>query len=102
MTRCRARARHLEGDFIDWLTIKSETKSVTSDVRHIRSHTLVPGLVSVYGYVYDVKNGRLVEVPEATKAGAASIIRTAGSQPQQPQSSAEHLAMLSARSIPVG
>jgi hypothetical protein len=35
-------------------------------VRDIRR---APG---VYGYVYDVKSGRLIEVPEATKAGAAS------------------------------
>jgi hypothetical protein len=34
-----------EGDFIDWLTIKSQAESVTSDVRRIRSHPLVPGSV---------------------------------------------------------
>jgi carbonic anhydrase len=28
--------------------------------------------VPIYGYIYDVKNGRLVEVPEATKAGRAA------------------------------
>ncbi len=61
-----------EGDFIDWLTIKSQAESVTSDVRRIRSHPLVPGSVAIYGYVYDVKNGRLIEVPEATKAGQAA------------------------------
>ena len=58
-----------EGDFIDWLTINSQTESVTSDVRRIRSHPLVPGSVPIYGYIYDVKNGRLVEVPEASRAG---------------------------------
>lgn len=58
-----------EGDFIDWLAIKSQTESVTSDVRRIRSHPLVPRSVPVYGYVYDVKNGRLIEVPEATRNG---------------------------------
>ena len=58
-----------EGDFIDWLTIKSQAESVTSDVRRIRSHPLVPDSVPIYGYIYDVKNGRLVEVPEATNAG---------------------------------
>ncbi|MGC1180151.1 MAG: carbonic anhydrase [Methyloceanibacter sp.] len=58
-----------EGDFIDWLTIRSQTESVTGDVRRIRSHPLVPGSVPVYGYVYDVKNGRLIEVPEATRIG---------------------------------
>jgi carbonic anhydrase len=58
-----------EGDFIDWLTIKDQAESVTADVRRIRSHPLVPGDVPIYGYVYDVKSGRLVEVPEATEAG---------------------------------
>jgi carbonic anhydrase len=58
-----------EGDFIDWLTINSQADSVISDVRRIRLHPLVPGDVPIYGYVYDVKSGRLVEVPEATKVG---------------------------------
>ena len=58
-----------EGDFIDWLTIKNQAESVTADVRRVRSHPLVPGAVPIYGYVYDVKSGRLVEVAEATKAG---------------------------------
>ena len=58
-----------EGDFIDWLTIESQTESVISDVRRIRSHPLVPGSVPIYGYIYDVKNGKLVEVTEATRVG---------------------------------
>ena len=58
-----------EGEFIDWLTIKDQAESVTSDVRRIRSHPLVPSSVEIYGYVYDVKAGGLIEVPEATKAG---------------------------------
>lgn len=58
-----------EGEFIDWLTIKDQAESVTNDVQRIRSHPLVPGSVAIYGYVYDVKNGRLIEVPEATKIG---------------------------------
>jgi carbonic anhydrase len=58
-----------EGDFIDWLTIKNQAESVTSDVRRIRSHPLIPGSVAIYGYIYDVKNGQLVEVSESTKAG---------------------------------
>ena len=58
-----------EGDFIDWLTIKDQAESVTADVKRIRSHPLVPRDVPVYGYIYDVKSGRLIEVPAATKAG---------------------------------
>ena len=61
-----------EGDYIGWLTIKDQAKSVTADVQRIRSHPLVPGRIAIYGYVYDVKTGKLNEVREATKAGAAS------------------------------
>jgi carbonic anhydrase len=61
-----------EGDFIDWLTIKTQADSVTSDVRRIRSHSLVPREIPIWGFVYDVKTGRLVEVPEATKVGQPS------------------------------
>ena len=35
-------------------------------------HTLVPRDIPVYGYIYDVKTGRLVEVPEATRLGTAT------------------------------
>jgi len=58
-----------EGDFIDWLTIKDQAESVTADVKRIRSHPLVPADVPIYGYIYDVKSGRLIEVQAATKAG---------------------------------
>ena len=61
-----------EGDYIDWLTIKDQAESVTEDVRRIRSHPLVPARIPVYGYIYDVGTGRLVEIPAATEAGAAA------------------------------
>ena len=51
---------------------RNQAESVLSDVRRIRAHPLVPASVPVYGYIYDVKNGRLVEVPEASKAGRAA------------------------------
>lgn len=60
-----------EGQFVDWLTIKEQSKSVAADVKRIRNHPLVPGDIPIYGYVYDVTTGRLVEVPEATAAGKA-------------------------------
>ncbi len=59
-----------EGHF-DWLTIKEQLESVAADVKRIRSHPLVPGDIPIYGYIYDVTTGRLVEVPEATEAGKA-------------------------------
>jgi carbonic anhydrase len=61
-----------EGDYIDWLTIRDQVESVTADVNRIKTHPLVPNSIPVYGYIYDVKSGQLVEVPEATKVGAAS------------------------------
>jgi carbonic anhydrase len=60
-----------EGHFIDWLTIKDQATSVTADVRRIRNHPLVPKTIPIYGYIYDVKSGKLLEVPEATTAGKA-------------------------------
>jgi carbonic anhydrase len=38
-------------------------------VARIRNHPLVPSRISVYGFIYDVGTGRLVEVPAATKVG---------------------------------
>jgi carbonic anhydrase len=60
------------GKEIDWLTIADREQSVVDDVRAIRSHPLVPGGIPIYGFVYDVGTGRLVEVPDATAAGRAS------------------------------
>ena len=60
-----------EGQFVDWLTIKEQSKSVAADVKRIRNHPLVPRDIPIYGYGYDVATGRLVEVPEATAAGKA-------------------------------
>ena len=58
-----------EARYIDWLTIGDNAQSVTEDVARIRNHPLVPGRIPVYGYLYDVTTGRLIEVPDATKAG---------------------------------
>jgi carbonic anhydrase len=61
-----------EAKYIDWLTIDNEQQSVVEDVTRIRSHPLVPARIPIYGFIYDVKSGRLVEVEEASKAGRAS------------------------------
>jgi carbonic anhydrase len=60
-----------EGQFIDWLTIKDQVTSVTADVRRIRNHPLVPKTIPIYGYIYDVRSGKLLEVPDAMSAGQA-------------------------------
>ena len=58
-----------EGRYINWLTISDQAKSVLEDVTRIRNHPLVPGDVPIYGYIYDVKSGKLNEIKEATTAG---------------------------------
>jgi len=52
--------------FIEWLTISDQSKSVLADVQRIRSNTMVPSYIPIYGYIYDCKTGSLVEIPEAT------------------------------------
>jgi len=61
-----------EGEFVNWLTIRDQGKSVCTDVERLRSHPLVPRDVALYGYIYDVKTGKLQEVPEATRLGKAA------------------------------
>ena len=57
------------GRFVKWLTIKDQASSVVEDVHRIREHPLVAKHIPVYGYIYDVHSGSLVEVTEATEAG---------------------------------
>ena len=58
------------GHFIKWHTIAKQEE--LQDVRRIREHPLVPRNIPIYGYVYDVKTGRLNEVAKATEAGRAT------------------------------
>jgi carbonic anhydrase len=64
---------HAAGHFIKWQTIKNQEASVVQDVRRIREHPLVPTDVPIYGYVYDVKTGRLDEVKAATESGKTAV-----------------------------
>ncbi len=57
------------GEYLEWLTIKDLAKSVVSDVTRIRHHPLVPPKIPIYGYIYNVSSGKLVEVPEAMSLG---------------------------------
>ena len=59
------------GEHIEWLTFSDNAASVAEDVTRIRNHPLVPGYIPIYGFIYDVTSGKLVEVAEATAAGAA-------------------------------
>lgn len=60
-----------DGNYINWLTFKDNAQSVLEDVSRIRNSTLVPNYIPIYGLIYDVKSGKLVEVPEAIQAGRA-------------------------------
>jgi len=60
------------GEYIEWLTIQDNAQSVRDDVERIRQHPLVPASIAIYGYIYDVKTGKLLEVPEATAVGKAA------------------------------
>jgi carbonic anhydrase len=61
-----------QGDFIDWLTIREQADSVAIDVERIRNHPLVPRDIPIYGYIYQVESGRLLEVPRATAIGRSA------------------------------
>jgi carbonic anhydrase len=58
------------GEFIEWLTVPDQQQAVIDDVSRIRNHPLVPVSIPIYGYVYDVTSGKLLEVPGAREAGA--------------------------------
>jgi carbonic anhydrase len=61
-----------EGRFINWLTIKSQSESVIEDVKRIRNHPLVPKYIPIWGFIYDVKTGKLIEIKAASQEGRAS------------------------------
>jgi carbonic anhydrase len=60
------------GEYIEWLTIADQAQSVRDDVARIREHPLVPANIVIYGYIYDVESGKLIEVPQATQVGKAA------------------------------
>ena len=59
------------GEYIEWLTIQDQKQSVIDDIARIRSHPLVPQGIPVYGFIYDVASGKLIEVEAARAVGAA-------------------------------
>ena len=60
------------GEYIEWLTIADEAQAVVDDVERIRNHPLIPKSIPIYGFIYDVRSGKLLEVEEATSAGKAA------------------------------
>ena len=60
------------GEYIEWLTIRDQKQAVIDDVERIRNHPLVPKSIPVYGFVYDVHSGKLIEVEGASVIGKAA------------------------------
>jgi len=51
-----------EGWHTAWLTFRGVEQSVRDDVARIKDSALTPKDVPIYGYVYDVRTGRLIPV----------------------------------------
>ncbi len=62
----------VHGHYVHWHAFDDLAASVLEDVQRIRTHPLVPRTIPVYGFIYDVANGRLTEVTRATEAGRAA------------------------------
>jgi carbonic anhydrase len=60
------------GEYIEWLTIRDQAQAVIDDVERIRNHSLVPKSIPIYGFVYDVRSGKLIEVEGASAVGKAA------------------------------
>lgn len=60
------------GEYIEWLTIRDQAQAVIDDVERIRTHPLVPKSIPIYGFVYDVHSGKLIEVEGARDVGKAA------------------------------
>jgi carbonic anhydrase len=60
------------GEYIEWLTIRDQAQAMIDDVERIRNHPLVPKSIPIYGFVYDVGSGKLIEVEGASSVGKAA------------------------------
>lgn len=52
----------IEGRYIKWLTIHNPDKTIKEDVTRIKNHPLVSPDITVYGFIIDVKTGKLKEI----------------------------------------
>lgn len=59
----------VEGRYVDWLTISSEPRALINDVLRIRNSPLIPAEIPIYGLMFDVKTGELIEIQDAMSAG---------------------------------
>ncbi|MDR1830191.1 MAG: carbonic anhydrase [Candidatus Fibromonas sp.] len=63
------------GEYIEWLAIADQKQALIDDVLRIRTHPLIPSSIPIYGYLYDLQTGKLIEVEGATEAGALRVNR---------------------------
>lgn len=61
----------VDGHFVNWLTISDREQAVVDDVKRIRNHPMVPARIPIHGMIYDCGSGRLIDVPDADRAGAS-------------------------------
>lgn len=61
---------------IDWLTISDQAESIREDISRIRNHPLTPPEIQIYGYLFDVKSGNLIEVSETSSAKKDGTLST--------------------------
>jgi carbonic anhydrase len=50
------------GEYIEWLAIADQKQALIDDVLRIRTHPLIPSSIPIYGYLYDMHTGKLIEV----------------------------------------
>ena len=50
------------GEYLEWLTIADQARSVLDDLERIRNHPLVPASIRLHGFIYDVRTGQLLEL----------------------------------------
>lgn len=60
-----------EARYINWLSVDNQEASVLEDVKRIRNHPLVADTVAIYGFIFDVKTGKIIEVNQASAEGKA-------------------------------
>jgi len=59
-------------EYVEWLTIRDQSQAVIDDVERIRNHPLIPKSIPIYGFLYDVRTGKLNEVERANLVGKAA------------------------------
>jgi carbonic anhydrase len=62
----------VHGHFLKWLTFSDLAQSVVDYAESIRSHPLVNRSMPIFGYIYDVRFGKLIELPDATAPDKAA------------------------------